>query len=769
MRRSISFQVLPVSAPRARQARRFRPASRPRRHAAGAALLAALVLSGAASGKTARPAAAEPDPLRHASAAVVEAPATPPAANPPAAPGAPGSSPAAPQGDRRGDAGGPAVPPASPAAPPTSPAPPGSPAPPASVQAVPLPTISLDEVRVGQRGYGLSVFAGGQPERFEVEVMGVMRNISPDMSYILGRLSGRGLESSGVAAGMSGSPVFLDGRLAGAVSFGWPFAKEAICGITPIASMRRLATLGGALPMTPPPPVELAALLAGQVPADLLSRQLSRLRPRLADAPDGAVASVEWSTSGFGDLSRALLRQSLGSVAPTGRAAAGAEPPQLVPGSAVAAVLVSGDFQLAATGTVTDHLGDRILAFGHPFLGLGPIRVPMAAADVVTVLSSQYTSFKIANLGKTVGAFEQDRQAGIEGRLGAEAPTIPMVLRFGGPQPSLPPLPAAGAPAGGAAAATAMAGAAAVAPVPRQFKVQLADVPELLPLLAGSTLLGGLESASYASGPQSMDMVARFRLARYGELEIHQSFDGENAGTAMAAHLLALAAFLVQSPLERVRIEGLEVDVEQSPQPRAATLLTAHADHTVVHPGDRIGINLDLLAYRGDRFRHAFAVELPRDLPVGRYSLLVGDGASADAARLAMAPVEAHTFAQALALLRSLHSHRDLTLLGFYAGSGLSVAGEVMPRLPGSVRSLWSAAEASGAAVPLRVAIVQERHETLTVPIEGMVRIDLEVRQREAPGTPAPDGADGASPADGTEPVLEVDGTVPAAPGQGVS
>jgi hypothetical protein len=639
-----------------------------------------------------------------------------------------------------------------------------------ALAATPLPTIDLDEVKVGQRGYGLSVFAGGEPERFDVEVIGVMRNISPDMSYILARLSGRGLESSGVAAGMSGSPVFLDGRLAGAVSFGWPFSKEAICGITPIALMRDLATLGGPLPTTPPPPVELAGLLTGQVPSDLLVRQLARLRPRLAGAPEGAQAGIEWATSGFGELSRGLLRQALGSVASTGHAAVGpaARPPDLVPGSSVAAVLVSGDFQMAATGTVTDHLGDRILAFGHPFLGLGPIRLPMAAADVVTVLSSQYTSFKITNLGQTVGAFEQDRKAGIEGRLGAVAPTIPMRLRIGGTaSPRAPEAAGAGAAgaagAGAAGAGVAGAGAGAAAAAFRQFRVQLADVPELLPVLAGSTLLAGLESASYAGGPQNIEMVARFRLEPYGDLVIHQSFDGDNAGTAMATHLLGLAAYLVQSPLERVRIESLEVDVEQSPQPRAASLLAAHADRTVVHPGERLGVSLELLAYRGERFRHTFQVELPRDLPVGRYSLLVGDGASADAARLALAPVEPNTFSQALALLRSLHSRRDLTLLGFYPGAGLSVAGEVMPRLPGSVRSLWSATDPTG-VVQLRAAIVQERHETMAVPLEGLMRIDLEVRRREAP--PDATGPDGHNP-QGREQAMGSDGVTPASPGQG--
>src|ERR1700674_2262842 len=742
------------------------------RHRSGFPLTAALVVLACLAGALApRPAAGAPAPANAASTAATASTAEPRASTAEGAPPAAVPPPAA--GDAFPVPPAPAQPtPPAPAPPaPAPPAPPGpapappTPAPPAGgvadplregvrppaeKAAEPLPTIGLDEVKVGQRGYGLSVFAGGKPERFDVEVIGVMRNVSPDMSYILARLSGRGLESSGVAAGMSGSPVFLDGRLAGAVSFGWPFSKEAICGITPIALMRNLATLGAPLPTTPQPPVELAGLLAGRIPADLLSRQLARLRPRLGDAPDGVLSGIEWSAAGFGELSRGLLRQALGSVAPTGWAAAvpGAKPPDLVPGSAVAAVLVSGDFHLAATGTVTDHLGDHILAFGHPFLGIGPIRVPMAASEVVTVMSSQYTSFKITNLGQTVGAFEQDRKAGIEGRLGVTAPMIPMVLRIGSP------LPAAGHSAG--------PGPAADVPAPRVFRVQLANVPELVPLLAGSTLLAGLESASYASGAQDIEMVARFRLEPYGDLVIHQSFDGDNAGTAMAGHLLALAAYLVQSPLERVRIESLEVDVEQSPLPRAASLVAAHADRTLVHPGDRLGINLELLAYRGDRFRHSFQIQLPRDLPVGRYSLLIGDGASADAARLAMAPIEPNTFSQALALLRSLHSRRDLTLLGFYGGAGLSVAGEVMPRLPGSVRSLWSAADTSG-AVPLHAAIVQERHEIMATPIDGLLRIDLDVRRRETSDPPAaPDASSGSDVAGSVSP-----SSSPAANGQG--
>lgn len=580
-----------------------------------------------------------------------------------------------------------------------------------------LPTIGVDEIRPGQKGYGLSVFAGTEPERFDVEIVGVMRNAGPEMSYILARLNGKGLEKSGVSSGMSGSPVFIDGKLAGAVAFSWPFSHEAIAGITPIESMRRLSTLGGGVPFTPPPPpVELADLRAGRIPQDLLQRELARLQPKLAM---DARAGVQWAVSGFGERSQALLRTALGNVAPVGQVADREDGPKdLVLGGAVAAVLADGDFRMLATGTVTDRYGDHVLAFGHPFLGLGPIRVPMATAEVVTVLSNAYSSFKISNLGQTIGAFEQDRQAGIQGRIGQTAPMTPITVRIAG-----------------------------VGGKPREYHARIADVPMFTPMMIGSSVLAGLDSASYTAGAQSIDLDARFRLRGHGDLRIRQSFDGDSAGVDVAAYVLAVAGYLVQNPLEKVSFEEIEVTVNQSPEPRASTLVGANADRTVVRPGETVGLSLDLVAWRGERFRRSMQLTLPEDLPAGRYSLIVGDGASVDAARMALEPTAPVTFPQALEFLRSIHSRRDLMVLGVYGGPGLSVAGEIMPRLPGSVRSLWSAA-ASGSATPLRSTIAQEHREEVDVPMDGAVRIDLEVRRKDpvTGGEAAAGSQDGGTP-----------------------
>jgi hypothetical protein len=292
--------------------------------------------------------------------------------------------------------------------------------------------------------------------------------------------------------------------------------------------------------------------------------------------------------------------------------------------------------------------------------------------------------------------------------------------------------------------------------------MRLAEVPLYTPMLVGSCVVAGLESAIYTAGQQGLDVKAHFRLKRHGVLEMQQSFDGASAVGEVAAFLLAVAGYVTQNPLEQESFEAIEIEISQSPLPRSATIVGAHAERTVVRPGDRVGINLDLAAFRGSRFRRSLSLALPEDLPAGRYSLVIGDGVSVDSARLQLEPADPVSLPQALELLRSLHSRRDLMVLGIYGGPGLSVAGEVMPRLPGSVRSLWSAA-ASGSAVPLRVTIAQEHEEKMPVPVEGMVRVDLEVRRRD------PVSGDGeALPKDGEAADTAAETSVPGAGEEGL-
>lgn len=615
-----------------------------------------------------------------------------------------------------------------------------------------LRILPIEEVRRGQTGYGLSVFSGREPERFDVEVLGVLRNSDPKMSYVLARLTGQGLEESGVAQGMSGSPVFIEDRLVGAVAFAWPFSTEAIAGITPIEVMRSIRELPSGVPgppdrvpvpgsevgsrpgaqspstggvaagaSAPPETPTLAQILDGDLPADFLDRTLAALRPRLGGVAPGARSAIGWVTGGFGPEARGRLDQALGGVAPTGAAAPG-EAAEIRTGGPVAAVLIDGDLQVAATGTVTERHGDEVLAFGHAFLGLGPLSVPMASSEILTVLPSRYNSFKISNLGSVVGAFEQDAQQGIRGRMGLEAPMIPFDLTITGVRE-------------------------------RHYGMRLAALPQLVPSLIAAATIGGLESASFSSGPQGIDLEATFHLKEWGDLDVRQSFDGSGAVGEASSHLVSLASFLVRNELQEVEIEGIDVSIRQSPRPRLATLVGAYADRTVVRPGDPVKISLELKGYKGETFRHEATVQVPEDASAGSLFLMVGDGSSVDAARLALEPSEPVTFAQALEMLRSYHSNRQLLALRVVRARGLSVAGNALPHLPGSIQSIWKGAGA-GSAKPLGLALTQVELGELPVPAEGLARIDLEVRRREpvAADSGGADAPAGSSPEQGEPP-----------------
>lgn len=588
---------------------------------------------------------------------------------------------------------------------------------------------TLAEVEKGQRGFGLSVFSGSQVERFEFEVLGVWRNLQPRTSYVLARLEGQGLEESGVIAGMSGSPVYLDGRLLGAVSFGWPFANEAIAGITPVEHMRSmLARPGGSQEASGAASIPTSRLLGGDLGAEDLRQTLTLLRPpTIGQAP----VAIEWATAGFGGEVRSLLGEVLGPSVVAGGAAAlqpGAESAdaRLEPGAAVAAVLVDGDLRLAATGTVTDRVGDAILAFGHPFLGFGPVSVPMASAEVLTVVSSQLNSFKVANLGSVVGAVDFDFLTGIRGTLGAVAPVVPMVVELGDSEP---------------------------------VRVSLAKVPRLLPTLAAISVVGALGAEVGSAGAESIDLELELDLGAEGRLSMTQSFDGSGAPLAAALHVFAVTGYLVQTRLGEVDLRAIKVRLAAGAEPRTMTLVGAHPSRSVVRPGDVIRLHVDLAAYRGGRERRELEVEVPSNLGAGRYILLVGDGYSVDAVRLGLEQAEPETLPQALALLESLHSRRELRVLGVVEGPGLSVSGEVLPDLPGSVRLLW-AASGGGGAKQLRMAIAEEAGLVLDRPVQGLLRLDLEVKR----GQPVP----GNGEAGGDE--AETPGSSDAAPdeaGQG--
>lgn len=567
-------------------------------------------------------------------------------------------------------------------------------------------SIALDRIEKGALGYGLSVFEGTETERFEVEAIGLLRGSSPQLDYLLVRLSGQNLETSGVIAGMSGSPVYFDGKLAGAVAFAWPFSHQAIGGVTPIGEMReiRASSRGGATASAGASRFDPARLLAELDPEPALARALAPLTPPPLEG--NARSGVVWSAGGFSGLASRVLEGALGSLAPVGSVGggSGAADPQrpLAGGDAVAAVLVDGDFSLAATGTVTEVRGDRVFAFGHPFLSLGGTSLPMARAEILTVLSSLYSSFKLSNTGPIVGAFDADLRAGIAGTLGAEAPMLPVAIHVVG---------------GG---------------LERRLAVRVARIPLLSPVLAAVSLLSAQEAVTGTFGVGGVDLEVRFELAGRDDLVLRQSFDGANAGQQAAVGTLQWLSFVLDNGFAELDLRSVEVDARFVERPRTATLIGGWADRSRVEPGERVTLSLEMAPWRdGEIIRHQVEVIVPDELPAGRYILIVGDGSTLDGVRLAVEKPAPQRIEQALRIVSRFHSRRDLVVLGLVPAAGLSVDGEVLPNLPGSVQAIWSGAGPQS-ATRLGVAVVQELVEELDQPLDGAVRIDLEVIRRSA-------------------------------------
>src|SRR5512138_742127 len=309
----------------------------------------------------------------------------------------------------------------------------------------PAEIFPLDQIVPGLKGYGFSDLGGGRGiQRFDVEMIGTLRRYAPKQDLILAKVSGAGLEHSGIIAGMSGSPIYVDGKLVGALAYGWPFSKDPICGITPIQSMLDIRHAPAAAPV----PIGGPAARASQLVSMFASHQFdgaldALLAPLRQSDPAGAMSRLPLPVSFagapggnagwlFGRVAEAAgwVAAPAGSSGQSSKSPADETAAPVRPGSSLATVLLSGDMLLAATGTATWVEGGSVLAFGHPFLSMGPIDMPMARAEVLTVLPSVYRSFKFADTGPVFGSVTQDRSTGILGTVGARAKMVPITVRI---------------------------------------------------------------------------------------------------------------------------------------------------------------------------------------------------------------------------------------------------------------------------------------------------------------------------------------------------
>jgi hypothetical protein len=503
----------------------------------------------------------------------------------------------------------------------------------------------LAEVHRGLRGVAYTVFEGVTPEPMEVEILGVLKDaIGPGQDMILGRLHGEKPEYTGVVAGMSGSPVYVEGRLVGALSYRiGQFAKEPICGITPIEQMLEVrdGQAGGGMRVA-----EAGHGLEQNTNAGILPLRQAQGENgnALPVSVGGEVQPIETAlvfggfsqeaVDRFGDRFRALGMTPVAGLG--GAAAAGTKQPEpLLPGSAVSAILVRGDLSISGTCTVTYVDPTQLLACGHPITQYGPVSMPMTKAEVVATLASPLNAFKIINTTETVGSFTEDRASAILGRFGMDARMIPVSVEV---------VPAAGMTQSSSVkqVAAQVGGPGMRLPDPEARSLpggkggmhfEVLDNRELTPSAVLVSVYESLQGANSSAAEMSYRMDGELTLKGLPPVRLQGIMaPGEASAGALGAAMYVGERFerLYSNAEEQPEVTGLHLTMEAIPERRTAVLEGARLGRTEAHAGDTVEVEATLHPYQSDARVVRLSVKLPNSLTPGPLRIVVSDGATLD-------------------------------------------------------------------------------------------------------------------------------------------
>jgi hypothetical protein len=545
---------------------------------------------------------------------------------------------------------------------------------------------ALEDVRPGLKGTASTVFTGTTPESFGVEVLGVLQGFpGPRQSAIIARLSGANVARTGVFAGMSGSPVFIDGKLVGAIAFSFPFAKEPICGITPIKQMidifeRQAGTSG----QTHEPHTVSFAKLAGT------DWQMNWPRPAFAGGP--LLAPVSGGSPLIG-----LLGQQIAPIAPITPMMKATEQ-TLTPGTSISVQLVRGDYSLAASGTVTFRDGDRIYAFGHPFLGLGASDMPMTESSVVTVIPNINNSFKLAAPSQMVGSISQDRATGIYGRLGQAPKMIPVTINLHTSRDRT-----------------------------EQYTYEVANDQFLTPLLLNITIFSTIQSTERSLGDSTISVRGQINVVGQPPVQLERRFSSQNAGIQAAGAVATPIAALLSSGFDNVELGPITLDITSTDDRRAGTLDRIALDRTEVRRGESVEVQAYVRTDSGRQFVQRIPVKIPADVPLGQLVLFVGDGSALQQASAAQAFVP-KDLGQLVGAINKIKKNDRLYVKLFRITPGAVIGTDELPNLPPSVVATLNSDRTSGGYTATALSpIYEEELPAAEFVIEGQQLIGINV------------------------------------------
>jgi len=577
--------------------------------------------------------------------------------------------------------------------------------------------LPVDQLKPGMKGRGRTVFEGNRVDEFEAEVLGILTNSSPKRSIIIARLTGsKVLESAGVIAGMSGSPVYVDGRIIGAVAFSFPYAKEAIAGLTPIGEMMAIPADKGAAPEArSAPPVPFTPTLS-------LGRLLE-IRKAVLAPPDGFSAPGQTLVPlriplVFGGFSSRAIDEAapffsrMGFQPVKGGAFGQAAERTLVPdltlkeGDPVTVQLIDGDLDLSAVGTVTYVDGNNVLAFGHPLYNLGPVDYGMAKAKIITVVPTLDNSFKLAATGAPVGAFIQDRSSGARGEIGRAPKYVPLNVRMLG--------------AGGAV---------------REFKLKLANDKILTPVLVNMALSTLLGVEVRAVDDLTLEMQSDIYLDNGADIKLENMFSGNFDAAIQDVDGLMTAAvfFLTGNEFQAVGIHRIDLALRASETARLGTLERVWLDAYEAAPGETIAVKVYVRTFRGETLTQEVPLTVP-SLPAGtEFQLVVGDAAAMQAVEVGQyraTSVVPRNIDQVVRLLGNLRKNNRIYFKIIASKPGLFLRGEEMPNLPPAMKSLFASPRAaSSSPTEITLSTLGEFQLPVPFPFKGAATIPIRIRK----------------------------------------
>ena len=626
----------------------------------------------------------------------------------------------------------------------------------------------LAEVRRGLRGVAYTVFEGVTPEPMQVEILGVLTDaIGPGQDMILARLVGEKPEYTGVVAGMSGSPVYIDGRLVGALSYRiGQFSKEAICGITPIEQMLevrdgqarggvKLADAGG-VGRGQNPTTEI--LSEAQNDDSKFNGASGFGAGKAVSAGGGEVQPIETAlvfggfsqeaVARFGERFRELGMSPVAGLG--GAAAAGTKQPEpLVPGSAVSAILVRGDLSISGTCTVTYVDPTQLLACGHPITQFGPVSMPMTKAEVVATLASPLNAFKIINTTETVGSFTEDRASAILGRFDVAARMIPVSVEVVQEDPTHRDETAMNGAPGEAAmkqVSEQIDGPGTRLPVPEARRgpgakggmhFEVLDNRELTPAAMLVSVYQSLSGTNESANDTSYRMDGELTLKGLPPVRLAglMSSTEQNSGAIGAAlYVNEKFAQLYSNAVEQPEVMGLRLTMEEIPERRTAVLEGARLGRTEAHAGETVEIEATVHPYQAEARVVRIPVKLPDSLTPGPLRIVVSDGTTLD--RLTTPPTagafgaaqRATALADVVAQMNRAHENDRIyvTLLNHTAQAELEA--QALPGVPLSMANVLEPLRTAQKVQLTGESVVEAGSTEVGYAVSGSQVLTLDVR-----------------------------------------